>query len=637
MQKIIIAALCLLAVSAQAQLKVHPLFTDHVVLQQNVAVPVWGTAAKGEKISIVFQGKTLTTTANAKGEWEIKLPATTAGATANLTITGKKEKVTLTDVVFGDVWLCSGQSNMEWAVNNSNHYEQEKAAATDAQIRHFKVDRGTNTVAQASIPAANWQVASPANVGNFTAVGYFFARELRKYQNIPIGLLNSSWGGTRIECWMSLQAHGYKTLDDAKSYHQAEEARRRADIANYHSDIPTEDIGIQNGKAVWAAIDADDSRWKTMQLPAWFAGEGKDNFDGVFWLRKSFELPASALVESSLNLGTFADATQVWINGFPLDTTSQPTYKLRKYTIPPSLLKAGKNVVTVRIYDAGGATNSWNDGNDVWIENASGKTSLREGWKYKMVKFQYLPNEQFNTAPVLIYNAMITPLHKFPIKGILWYQGESNAEAMPDAKNYQKQLASLATDWRQKWGQGNVPFLAVQLTSYGENTPKPSDNVWAVLRESQEKAIQSIPNAALAIIMDAGNPQDIHPRDKQTVGYRLSLAARERAYGEKINGISPSYERMAVEGNSIRLTFKTSGSQLMAKDRYGYLKGFAIAGEDRKFHWATARVEGNEVIVSCPAVAKPVAVRYAWESSPVDANLYTADGLQVGSFRTDSW
>ncbi len=627
----------LIAFSAHAQLKVNPLFTSHMVLQQGVAVPIWGTAAKGEKISIFFDGKTLTASANSKGEWELKLPPTAAGKSVELSVTGKKDKIILSDVIFGDVWLCSGQSNMEWSVRNSNNYEVEESSANDSYIRHFKVERGTNTVAQNTIPSADWQVTSPDNVGNFTAVGYFFARELRKHQQVPIGLLNTSWGGTRIESWMSLQAHGYKTLADAQEYHKAEEARRRADIAKFHPDVPTEDIGFQNGKAVWSATDVDDSQWHTMQLPAWFAGEGKENFDGVFWLRKSFELPTSSLIESILNMGYYADAAQIWINGVQLDSTSQPTNKLRKYTIPASVLKAGKNVVTVRIYDAGGATNSWNEGNDVWLENASGKMSLGKDWKYKLTKFQYLPNEQYNTAPVLIYNAMIAPLHKFPIKGILWYQGESNAESMPDAKKYESQLTHMATDWRQKWGQGNVPFLTVQLTGYGENAPQPSENVWAILRESQNKAMQSIPNGAIVVTLDAGNPQDIHPRDKQTVGYRLAQAAREVAYGEKINGRSPSYESMSVEGNSIRIKFKTPSSGLVIKDRYGYLKGFAIAGEDRKFHWASAYLEGNDVIVSSPEVNKPVAVRYAWESSPVDANLYSKEGLQIGSFRTDSW
>jgi sialate O-acetylesterase len=627
------------AVSAHAQLKLHPLFTDHVVLQRDVPVPVWGTAAKGEKVNVTFQGNTLAATANAKGEWEVKLPATPAGGPFEVTVAGRKERTVLNDVVFGDVWLCSGQSNMEWSVAQSNRFDEEQKAATDAQIRHFKVPRASSVSVQRTFRPADWQAASPQTVGDFTAVGYFFARELRKHHNVSLGLLNSSWGGTRLECWASLQANGYKTWADAKVYHQAEEARRRTEVTKIHGEIPAEDLGFQGGKAVWAAADFDDAQWKTLALPSWFWGDAKENFDGVFWIRKTFDLSAKAVsAEAVLNLGRFSDAASIWLNGTLLDSTSRPTDRLRQFAVPANLLKNGKNVVALRIHDNGGSVGVWNENDEIFLETAAGRIALKgNDWRYRLTKFQYIPEEQFDSAPSVLYNAMIAPLHKFPIKGILWYQGESNAWPMPGAYNYRSQLPQMVADWRKQWGLGDVPFLLVQLTCFGEDPDQPKESNWAVVRESQAVAAQRTPNAAMAVILDVGDPKDVHPRDKQTVGHRLSLAARKLAYGEPVTYQSPAYESMKVDGGVIRLKFKNTGGGLVAKDRYGYLKGFAVAGADKKFHWATARIEGDEVVVSCPSVPKPVAVRYAWANSPDDANLFSKEGLPVGTFRTDEF
>ncbi len=623
-------------------LRLHAIFTHNMVLQRETSVPIWGTAKAAEKINLSFRGQNLSTKADAAGKWEIKLPAQAAGGPYDLVFTwGKTGRKELKNVLFGDVWLCSGQSNMEWSVQSADNFLAEQAAAKDPLIRHVKIPNKFGGKVQDTLPALGWDVNSPEKVGNFTAVGYFFTRDLRKQQpNIPLGLINSSWGGTRLECWASMEGNGYKFLSDVDSYHSKEQFRKRSEVEKIHGPIPNESREMNGATPTLTSLDYADQDWRKMPLPSWFWGEARENFDGVLWLRKTLDLPASSLGGSlDLNLGYFSDAVQIWVNGVPVDTTSQASGKLRRFSVPAQVWKVGKNVISLRIYDQGGSCGTWTDSEGMYLQTACGKIDLSGEWKYKLFNFQYLSSQQFDTGPMLLYNYMIAPLHRFPIKGFLWYQGESNSWPMPGVFEYRQQLANMITDWRKKWGQGDLPFLVVQLTSNGALWEDPNQmSNWALLRESQAEAVKKVPNAAMAVILDVGNPKDVHPTDKQTVGHRLSLLARKMVYGEKdLAAESPSLEQAFFDGPEVRLRFKNASDGLMAKDRYGYLKGFVVAGEDKKFHWASARIVGNEVILKSDAVAKPLAVRYAWGQSPVEANLFGKNGLPVGSFRTDDW
>jgi sialate O-acetylesterase len=626
---------------AKAQLTLHGLFTDSAVLQQGVSVPIWGTSAPKEKISVLFNQQEYKTLATTNGTWEVSLPVMPASEQLySIVVKSPTETRILKNIVFGDVWLCSGQSNMEWGVRDAKNYEQERQTANDPLLRHLTIPKVFSGSPQPDIIPANWQTSHEATVAPFTAVGYFFAKNLRKTnKNLPIGLLKSAWGGTKIECWMSQKALGFENQAAIDAFHQNNKAYKISELKKYHSDISTTDEGMKNDVAQWVNPNLDDTQWRSLTMPSWFWGESREHHDGAFWLRKTFELKAHEIQNSILKLGHFTDAISIWLNGRVVEVN--PTgneSKNYQYDIPAEWLQIGHNVLTIRIFDQGAATGGWAENNEYLLTSAHSKTILSGTWKYKLSAFQYLPEQQSDSGPMLIYHAMIAPLHKFPIKGVLWYQGESNCMPIESAFAYRHQLAAMIAHWRTAWNSPNLPFLVVQLTTFGALSDDPNQlSDWSVLRESQNKAVQNLPYTALATTLDVGDAQDIHPQDKQTVGHRLALLARKMVYNESIAAESPSYQSMKNEENTIRLQFKNVGSGLVVRDKYGYLKGFAVAGEDKVFHWAKAQIIGNDIIVSADAVPKPVAVRYAWQNSPVEANLFSKEGLPVGTFRTDDW
>jgi sialate O-acetylesterase len=642
-------ALCLLLTRASepaiAQIRLFGLFTDHTVLQRDVPVPLWGTARPGERITVAGVGKSLTTKADSQGGWSVVLPAQPARPPFSLSVVGRESgTVVLRDLVYGDVWLCSGQSNMQMRVREADNFATERTSATDALIRHISLPNKTSLMPLDTLPGGTWQSASPETVGDFSAVGYFFAQHLRATAlqpgKVPVGLLNASWGGTRLECWSSAAAMGYKTPTDANAYHATEAARRRAEVATYHPNVPTTDPGFVGGNALYAAPDLDDSGWKKARLPSWLWGEGKEDFDGIFWLRKTIDVPADMANSAvTLSLGRASDALLVWVNGKPVEANARITTDARRYSLPAGLLRAGRNVITLRIHDEGASTGiTENGGSDERLElrTPCARLALSGEWLYTLAAFQYKPDEQWDSAPSLVYNALIAPILRFPVRGILWYQGEANSWPPVGLSAYSQQLINLATDWRRAWG--NVPFLIVQLPVFGATQPNPNKaSNWALLREAQATAARMLPNAATITTLDVGNPTDIHPTNKQPVGQRLALAARALAYQQAIDYQSPTFDKLVIEGATARLTFSHTAGGLRANDPYGYVKGFVVAGVDGQFHWAKAQLEGDAVVVSSPHVPKPVAVRYAWANSPVDANLVGGTGLPVGTFRTDTW
>lgn len=624
------------SISGQAfgQLQIAEIFTDNMVLQRNQTVKVWGWSRKNDRVTVTFGGKNYSDRSNKSGKWMVELPSMEAGGPFEMVIKNASEQIVLSNILVGDVWLCSGQSNMEWTVENSNDATLEISRADDPMIRHYKVPLTWSTNAEDRLDSSAWAINNPENAGNFTAVGYYFARQLRKEIGVPIGLLNSSWGGSRIEAWMSAESLQPYFDGDINEYllkreNETEEALKKFEplIAQLSTKNVTEGLHL---------AEFDDSALETMKMPVLWENAGYPGMDGLMVIRKVFKLSkAEAEKPISLHLGAIDDSDWTYVNGNLVGSMKSKWDTPRNYIVEPDLLKEGKNVVVIRIEDTGGAGGLSGDPEDIYYKSIEGKKSLAGDWKFRIEEVIKVSRAGFspNHMPIVLYNKMIHPIEDFPIKGVIWYQGESNATP-DDAYRYRDLFAAMVTDWRTRWQVGDFPFLWVQLANFQQPDPVPAENDWAMLRESQSAAL-SLPNTGQAIAIDIGEADDIHPRNKQDVGYRLSLGARKMAYGDDLVYSGPVYRSMAKDDKSILLDFDHTGSGLMVKDKYGYLKGFAICGEDKVFKWAKARIEGNRVRVWSDEIANPQHVRYAWGINPDDANLYNKEGLPASPFRTD--
>ncbi len=634
----------------------HGLFTDNMVLQRGIAVPVWGWAAPGQRVTVSLHGAGLplfgaSINADAAGKWITRLgplrgsgPYTLTvqarGALGAQTATGT-QIVTRTNVLVGDVWICSGQSNMEWPVAASNNAQTEIAAANYPQIRLFTVPKTIATEPRRDVQS-RWQVCSPATVGDFSAVGYFFGRHLNRDLKVPIGLIDSSWGGTVAEAWVS--AGALRTMPDFRPALDVFDQNVAA-LKNGNSDFDRlmAEWWTNNdrGTAARWETDFDDSTWKTMSLPQPWEGAGLPAFDGLVWFRRTFELPANwAGQDLTLRLGAIDDRDTTWVNGVPVGQTNEYNAQ-RVYRVPAGVLRAGHNTIAVRVLDTGATGGFAGTAEQMRLEGPAGSTpiSLAGEWKYQastpLAQTTPVPQRLDNNpnTTTVLYNGMIAPLVPYGIKGALWYQGESNASR---AVQYQTLLPTLIRDWRARFGVGEFPFFIVQLANFMAVEKQPSDPPWAHLREAQALTARNLPNTGLALAIDIGEAGDIHPRNKQEVGRRLALAARGIAYRQPITYAGPTYRTMRREVNAIRLFFDHAEG-LTAKDipgAGGSLRGFAIAGANGRFVWADARIDGNSVVVSSPQVPNPSAVRYAWANNPV-ANLYNRAGLPAAPFRTD--
>ncbi len=626
----------LLPASASAQLRLHPLFTDGAVLQREARVPLRGEAAPGARVSVSFGGKPYTTTAGPDGKWRLVLPPMQAGGPYTLHVRAEGEDVRLREVYVGDVWLASGQSNMEWVLRDSRDAAAEIAAANDPQIRHFKVPHLWSYAPVDTLVGGPWRPATPAYAGDFSAVGYFFARALRKYVETPIGLLNASWGGSRIEPWMSAEALDLKPNDiaglAAEQTRQAEAVRRN--LETRLGALPAADRGMVGGKPVWADPDLDASDWQEIAVPAMWETAGYEGMDGVGWYRTTFELTAAeAQAGVRVGLGQIDDSDESYLNGVRIGGMTAAYSVPRVYAAPPGALRAGVNVLVVRAEDTGGGGGIGGSPSELWVEAGGQRRPLAGPWKFKVGSLKPAPTGNYNQIPTLLYNAMIYPLLDFPIKGVIWYQGESNA-GDADAYRYRDQFATMIRQWRRDWGGEAFPFLWVQLANFMPADAEPAESGWAVLRESQTATL-GLPGTAQAVIIDIGEAGDIHPKNKQDVGARLALAARKVAYGEEDLVYSgPVYRAMRREGGRIVLRFDHVGGGLVA--RGGAPGGFAVRGAEGPWVWADAAIQGDEIAVGSPRVPDPVAVRYGWGNNPDRVNVYNREGLPMTPFRTDA-
>jgi sialate O-acetylesterase len=626
--------------SAFGQVKLPRLISDGMVLQRDTENKIWGWAESGEKVEIKFIEKSYATIANDKGVWEIVLSSLQAGGPYNMEVNASNQ-IIIKDILVGDVWVCSGQSNMVLPIKRVRDlYEVEIAASENSNIRHFFVPmRYDFNTPQEDLKSGSWESANPENVLNFSATAYFFAKDLYKKYHVPIGLINASVGGTPIEAWMSEEAlkefpiH-YETMVKFRDSTYVNQIIRQDKITSdtWYDQLKQLDKGIADSGKPWYDPTYDASSWKTMEVPSYWDKEGLGPINGVVWFRKEVDIPAPMVGKpAKLTLGSIVDADYTYVNGKLVGSTSYK-YPPRKYTIPENLLKKGKNVIVVRIISTIGRGGFVKD-KKYQLSVGNHTIDLKGEWQYQLgAVMDPLPGQTFiQYKPVGLFNGMIAPLLNYKIKGVIWYQGESNTGR---SKEYGGLFSALIDDWRQKWNQGIFPFLYVQLPNHMEVKDQPSESGWAELREAQLKTL-TIPNTGMAVTIDIGEWNDIHPLNKQDVGKRLALAAQKVAYGdENVVFSGPIYQSQKIEGNKIILTFINIGSGLVAKGGND-LKCFAIAGADKKFVWATAKINGNKVVVWSDQVTNPVAVRYAWADNPEGANLYNKEGLPASPFRTD--
>ena len=615
-------------------------FSDHMVLQRGEGTSVWGRTNPGQAVSVSIDNKSRKTIAKANGQWLINLPYLDSGGPHQLKVEAGDESKAFDDVMIGDVWLASGQSNMAWRMTAVNDAEEEIAAATFPNIRLFTVERKVSHVPLRNVTPANWHPCTPQSVADFSAVAYFFARHIHQQENIPIGVIHSSWGGTPAEAWTSLTM--LHTLPDYKQ--RVEDIWQKPE--NYQAQEPeNEKLRAIRDSLYWQVnvgvtenvhtARYDDSDWATMNQPNDWSETELKSYDGFVWFRKKVDLPSDWKKEDLImNLGNIRQGALVYLNGSKLEEYDNGRM-VNAFQIPGKLVRKGNNQLAVRVLNRWGAGGMTGDVEDLNITLAKeGKSiSLAGEWRYNATiepEIPFVPGYQ--GRPAALYNAMIAPLEPFSLKGFIWYQGESNSSR---AYQYQRLFPTMITDWRVRFKQGNLPFLFVQLANFMETKDQPVDDNWAELREAQLMTLD-YPNTGMAVTIDIGEADDIHPRNKQDVGKRLALAAEKLAYDRNLVYSGPIYKNMETENGRILLHFEHVGSGLVTSDGASP-KGFAIAGEDQKYEWAKAKiVDKNTIAVWSSEVEQPVAVRYAWQSNP-PTNLYNQEGLPASPFRTDTW
>ena len=638
-QPIWICLLLLVSLITQAQLRLPSLISDGMVLQRDTPLKIWGWAKAGEKITVRFNRQSYRTSTDAGGKWEVKLPAMPAGGPFTMTITGTTQ-LTVNDMLIGDVWFCSGQSNMVHQLNiHDVTYANEIATADYPQIRQFWVPTLTNLQGpQTDVPTGQWKKAVGPDVRPFSAVAYFFAKTIHQQYNVPVGIINASVGGTPIEAWISENGlNDFPALDAMvaknKDTSYVNGLTRRSSAMP--RPAPPVDLGM-TGSTKWYEPGYVPKGWRPINVPGYWEDQGVKDLNGIVWYRREIDVPTAMIGRpATVFLGRIVDADELYINGKSVGRTTY-MYPQRRYKLPADVLKAGKNTLVVRVTNNSGKGGFVPDKPYSLFAGAD-TVDLKGTWQYKVgVAFRPIERGGFpgsisaQNQPTALYNAMVAPEIKYAIKGFCWYQGESNAGQPAE---YASLLPALIADWRSRWQQGNLPFLYVQLPGFMDYTYQPSESGWAVLRESQLKAL-SVPNTAMVVAIDLGEWNDIHPDNKKDVGERLALAALKTAYGEKIVSSGPLYQSAKIDGNKITLTFTNVGNGLTTRD--GEAPGeFAIAGADKKFVWANASIEGNTIVVSSDEVPSPQYVRYAWADNPVNANLYNKDGLPASPFRTD--
>ncbi len=629
--------------TANAQLTAAKLFGDHMVLQRNLAVPVWGWSAKKAKVTVDFNGQSVSVRADEQGNWKAVLKPMTEGGPFVMKIASGKEQLVYNDVMLGEVWICSGQSNMEFQLKNAYGYKAEQKNAGQMPIRQFHVPDKISLEPEKDLSGGQWVKADTNTVGDFTAVGYFFAKKLSQTLHVTVGLIHTSWGGTQVEDWISKDAMlaspelgaAAKTMpatwDEVKGRidrQLREYAYRKQPVVNY----TPEQLAAQPASFF--------TTWQNGNVPGTWEWMGKlYSYRGQGFMQKTIKLDSSYASHTSvIRLGLTDADLAIYINGKQVQNGAlSGNYQV---DLPAGTWKGGDNSLLIQLMSAQkkpawGGIGLTGAGNDLYVRFADTTVNLADGTWHTMpdlskpYHFDFLPN---NTA-FMLYNSMINPLIPYAVAGVIWYQGESNVDR---SYQYRTSFPLMITDWRNRWKQ-DFPFLFVQISSFGTFQDSNIGSGWAELREAQNVALQ-LPNTGIAVTTDIGEPFNIHPKDKLDVGYRLAYKALSMTYHLSGFSESPLFVSADFSGGYAIVNLSHAEKGLMPKDKYGYIKGFEIAGADHKFYYAQASItDDNKIKVWCNQVPQPVAVRYAWTDAPIDANLFTKDGIPVSAFRSDSW
>ncbi len=637
--KVVFTTLLMLVFSlVNGQLALPKVFSDNMILQRDIDIPIWGTADKGTQITVELGNNRIQTLAEQDGKWMLRMPRMHAGGPWNLTIyegNHSQAAISFENVLIGDIWLASGQSNMEWQVQQSKDADLEIQNANYPDIRFFIVPHAKNTEEQDDMPDGSWEVCDSIHVKTVSAVAYFFARTLNSELNVPIGIIQSTWGGTPVEAWTSREQLLSSSItrstilqnDSLTITHFIKDSLnliRFWEIV-YNPKNNTENTVSQKG--------FDDSLWPEITMPKTFKDWNMPFYEGIVWMRKDILIPDSMFGKNlAIHLGHPEMNYSLYFNGKEICKTVWNANLTHHYSLPAEFIERGTNVIAVRmaLLWGGGGFNPPAD--EMYLTDGSSRISLAGPWKYMKDLEPPIPKiNNYHRYPSYLYNAMINPIVPYGIKGFIWYQGEENVSAPQD---YQTLFPMLISDWRIRWQQGYLPFLYVQLANYMKKQPEPSESEWAELRDAQNMA-DTQNNTGMACIIDIGEAKDIHPKNKQEVGRRLALLAKKLAYRKQVQAYGPLYKDCKVDGNKIIIRFSETGSGLAIRGK-GELLGFSVAGEDQKFYWANAKIDGNCVIVSSGKVSNPAAVRYAWADNP-ECNLINLEGLPAIPFRTDCW
>jgi len=645
------ASLVLFCTSATARLSLPAVINDNMVLQRNIPIPIWGWANAGQKVTVSFEKKAISVIAGDDGKWIVHLEPRQANAIPQtMTIKTDIETRSLKNILIGEVWLASGQSNMAWPVRSASNATVEIAIANYSKLRLFQVGKQHAAQPKDNL-VGDWLTCTPTSVRNFSAVAYFFGRNILKTQKIPVGLINSSWSGTPIETWIGMTTFESLGMRDEimqrkqkvikigdkqyptilrKYFRELIVWEKVSNSFDYHND------GFDLG---WAIPGNAPKKWKpAMELL-------QINFIGAIWFRHEITLPAKWERKSlTLELGAIDDYDTTYVNGIRVGKTDK--YRLtywshpRVYHIPAYCLKPGKNLIAVRVFNNFGTGNFPGTGRVYPDNNKSNPILLKDNWQCRIERKQVLrktskikpfPSGMAKAAssPSFLYNGMIHPLIPYALRGIIWYQGESNASAPGE---YRKLFPAMIKGWRKAWKQQKIAFGFVQLANFRKRATQPTNSLWTKLRDAQASVL-SLPDTGMAVAIDIGAADDIHPRNKQAVAKRLALWARAEVYNETISYSGPVFRKMNIENNKIRISFDHVYDGLSTRDDKP-LTGFAISGTDGIFVWANAVIDGDSVLVWSNKIKKPVNVRYAWADNPA-CNLYNYAALPAVPFRTD--
>ena len=631
-------------------MRLAALFTDDAVLQRDQPIPVWGWDVPATKVSASIAGQVAYAMTDARGRFFLRLPALPAGGPHDLVVTGSGT-ATARNILIGEVWLCSGQSNMEWPARSSVWEEGYPANADLPQLRCFTATNPAEYAGQDDARGA-WVVSSPRTVGGFSGVGFAFAREIQKKLGIPVGIIVNAWGGTRVEAWISRESlitdrygRGEIHATEAGMWNSPG-IEARSPQERWELEGPSSDQGRGAETAHWAESGFDDSAWKTMPVPSVWQDHGHPG-SGIFWFRYAVDVPAAWAGKAvQLEIGSCDKYEVTFFNGDKVGSLGREGgpnawCTQRSYTVPGKLVHAGRNVIAVRVHSYAFHGGMRGPAEYMTLSLAGEREAkgdaavaipLHGQWKYAIETYFGVMsppaappgNGNANTATIL-FNSRIKPLLPYALRGALWYQGESNAGNPAD---YQRLLPLMIRDWRHAWGQGDFQFLTVQLANYI------NPGAWPLVREAQLETL-ALPNTGMAVAIDVGNPTDIHPANKAAVGYRLAQWALATTYSQAVAPSGPLFAASAVANDTLRVSFTHTHGGLVA--RGGHLRCFEIAGIDRVFVPADAAISGDTVVVKSAKVPRPVAVRYAWASNPEGCNLENGAGLPASPFRSDGW